>query len=535
MKEISVARGTVIVSFLTLISRFLGFFRDLLIAKGFGSSVYADCFFIAFRIPNLLRSLVAEGALSSAFVPIFADSVKEGQSAPNRTFQNVLGFVLSLTVLLTALGILFSESIVSSFAPGLKQNQEVFELCVSMTAYMLPMIICLSLVALINAALNTLGNFGAAAWAQIYMNLTLIAGAAAAMYFESVVGVKLLAWSALAGSIVQVLIQIPALLKNKLSFRPNFSIFNSQIALLLKLMLPAIIGATVYQLGIFLNTLLASLLEEGSVSWLYYADRLIQFPLGTFSIALGSVLLPALALSHSKGQKHDFSSKTFSALGFTAFFMLPLTIFIFIFAKDIISIIYERGSFSSRDTEMTASAVRAYTAGLWAISSYGLLARTFIARKDTVTATLVGVFSLFINFCVSLLTIGALKQESGIIANIQAELFKLSPSLDLGHTGLALASAIAANFSFLLLALLSRKHLEADWKSYLYTSFISGLIAIFAAWICIELAAAINASRLITLCASLVFGGFIYVSFCSLLGVKESKLTLNLLRSRMVR
>ncbi len=539
MKEISVAKGTAVVSSLTLLSRILGFVRDLLVARGFGSSAYADCFFVAFRIPNLLRSLVAEGALSSAFVPVFADSVKAGGNRPSEVFRSIAGFLFILSTGLCALSIIFADSIVRAFAPGFMDNPEMFGLCVSLTRIMLPLIICVSFVAMINGALNTLGNFGASAWAQIWMNLALIAGAIIAMYFDSYEGVKILAWSALLGSVLQVIVQLPALTRHSLKIIPDFRIINSSVGLLVKLMLPAVIGATVYQLGIFLNTILASLLEEGSVSWLYYADRIIQFPLGTFSIALGSVLLPALALSHSRGNSTDFSERTFAALGFTSFIMLPLSVFIFIFANELVQLLYQRGSFNPVDTLMTAKAVQAYAAGLWAISSYGILARTFIARKDTVTATLTGIASLLINLLISLVCIGPLAAEAGLLRTVQLQLTSFIPAISLGHVGLSLASALASNFSFLILAFLSSKHFGTDtnnhWKNYLMTSWLSLTVALIVGGIFAYIKTISLLAPVWQVMFSAGFGSVIFLSACYILKIREASQIFSLIQKTIRR
>ena len=212
-QTISLARGTAVVSILTLLSRVLGFVRDLAIARGFGSSAFSDCFFVAFRIPNLLRSFVAEGALSSAFVPVFADSLHKGHSQARATIRNVSGFIFILTTILSCLGIIFAPQIVSTFAPGFKDDPDLMLLCIELTRYMLPIVLCVSLVAMLNGALNTLGNFGASAWSQVWMNIILILGAIAALWQNKENGVRLLAISAMLGAILQVLVQLPALRK----------------------------------------------------------------------------------------------------------------------------------------------------------------------------------------------------------------------------------------------------------------------------------------------------------------------------------
>lgn len=457
-------------------SRLLGFVRDLLIARGFGSGVFSDCFFVAFRIPNLLRSFVAEGALSSAFVPVFADAVHKGRDSARQTIRRISGFVLSITTVLTCVGILFAHEIVSAFAPGFRDNPNMMALCTELTRYMLPIILCVSLVAMLNGALNTLASYGAAAWAQVWMNVILIVGAVVALWQNEESGIRTLAISALVGSILQVVVQLPAVQRHQLSLVPVFTLGHEDVRKVMRLMLPAIVGATVYQLGIFLNTVLASMLSVGSVSWLYYADRLVQFPLGTFSIALGSVLLPALALHHSRGDSSSFDTSTFTALRFSSFFIMPVAAFLFALAEPITRIVFERGSFNETDTATTAAVVRMYAIGIWAVSSHSLFARVFIARKDTVTTTVVGSLALIVNFLVSLLLIGPLQRQEGlssVLADFQVFLGSLFPTWNLGVSGLAFASSIAAFFSMFVLAFLAKSVLSSGWEDYASSSLKS--------------------------------------------------------------
>lgn len=472
-KEIqnSMVRGTGIVGSLTLVSRVLGFVRDMLVARLFGSGLYADAFFVAFRIPNLLRSLVAEGALTSAFVPVFASELKQGKEEAQSAFSSVMGLLLLTTALLSVVGIYLASTIVAFFAPGFGVGTEKFELCVLLTQVMLPYIMFVSVIALLNGALNSVKIFGSSALAQVVMNVVLILGAWAAMYLESRAGVIALAVSVMVGGAAQLVAQVPALRRSGFSLAPSLHVFTPVTRQLLKLMLPAVVGATVYQLTIFLNTVMASLLREGSVSWLFYADRLTQLPIGIFSIALASVLLPTLSQAHVEKNRELFVKNLIDALRYTSFFMIPMACGMFCLARPLIEILFERGQFGAESTYQTSRAVQAYALGLWAMSCHSMVARGFIAQKDTVTSTLTGVLSLFLTVTFSLLFIGDLSPQAGtmyqVVSALRAPLISVAPTLALGHAGLALASSISATVAFLTLSLLFHKRLGGiDWKPF---------------------------------------------------------------------
>jgi len=288
----SMFRGTAVVSSLTFISRILGFIREILVARLFGASLLADALFVAFRIPNLLRSVFAEGALTAAFVPVFASELAKGKSEAREAMRSITALLLLSTAIVSILGIIFADKIVSAIAPGFEGER--FELCVLLTRILMPYIMCVSIVALLNGALNSVHIFGISAFAQVIMNLALILGAIVAAYFESKSAAIVLAISALAGGVLQVVAQIPALRRSGFSLLPSYKVLSSSSKQVIHLMLPAILGAAIYQVSIFLSTQLASILETGSISWLSYADRLVQLPIGVFSIALSSVLIQTL-------------------------------------------------------------------------------------------------------------------------------------------------------------------------------------------------------------------------------------------------
>lgn len=466
-------RGTAIVSVVTLLSRVLGFIRDLLVARLLGASLFADAFFVAFRIPNLLRSFLAEGALTSAFTPTFCGALAESPERARATFRRIVGFLLTITLPLTALGIAFAPALLSVIAPGFEAGSERFVQCVSLTRMMLPYIACVSIIALINAALNALNIFGASAWAQVVMNMVLIAGALAATPLQPAHATYVLAISVLLGGIAQILAQAPALRRSKLSLRPTWQLKHRDVGDVVRLMLPATVGASVYQITIFIATLLASLLPEGSVAWLFYADRVAQFPLGIFSIALASVLLPALASASAQRDSTRFRSGLADAIRFNSFLIIPMATGLFSLATPITQLLFERGAFSPHSTEMTSAAVRAMALGLWATSCHSLIVRAFIARKDTLTPTLIGLCALLINVLSSLALMGPIAAHSDLLsrsaATVQGALYAVLPwQPALGHIGLALASSIAACGSLVLVVtIFHRKIGDFPWRESL--------------------------------------------------------------------
>jgi putative peptidoglycan lipid II flippase len=442
-------RGTAIVSLLTLLSRVLGFVRDLLVARLLGASLFADAFFVAFRVPNLLRSFAAEGALTSAFVPVFSSALARSKEDARTAFKRVAGFVLYLTILLALVGIVFAQEILSLIAPGFEDDPEKLALTVRLTQIMFPYIVCVSLVAMLNSALNTLKAFGASAWAQVIMNIILIVGALCALPFDPKTATTILAVSVVVGGVIQVIAQIPACRKAGLPTRASSELRSREVREVVRLMLPATVGASVYQVNIFISTLLASLLAEGSISWLFYADRVAQFPVGIFTVALASVLLPMLANASASANAETFRSGLADSLRFTSFAILPMAGGIWVLATPLTTLLFERGAFSHYSTLMTAAAIRALALGLWASSCYSMVMRAFIAKKDTVTPTLIGLGSLIVYLVAALILMGPVPPSQDFIisaiAQAQSSVAILAPTVAAqGHVGLALASSIGA-------------------------------------------------------------------------------------------
>ncbi len=476
-----ILRGTAIVAALTAVSRVFGFVRDLLVARLFGSSGTADAFLVAFRIPNLLRSFLAEGALTSAFVPIFSTELSHGKERAQQALSEVTGLLLAVTTLISILGIIFSQQIVALFAPGFIADTAKFELCAKLLAIMFPYIILVSIVAMLNGALNTVKVFGAAAMAQVCMNIILILGAVIAEAYLGVAA-ELLSWSVLVGGVIGVVIQIPALAKAGLVLKPSLRPFSRTSRELLKLMAPAILGAAVYQLAIFLNTLLASFLEEGSVSWLFYADRVVQLPIGIFTIALGSVILPTLSRAAASGESDLYNSSFVNSVRFSLFIVTPICFGLFTLAQPLTTLLFERGAFNANATAQTALAIKAYSIGLWAVGCQSMVVRAFIARKDTITPTVVGALTLISTFFFSLLFMGEMSSDqSGILYSILLRLREtivlIHPTIgkiNFGHAGLALASSLSSIFGVLLLSLiLAKRNSGIAWRAIFHAAMTS--------------------------------------------------------------
>ena len=528
-------RGTAIVSVLTLISRCLGFVRDLLVANLLGASLFADAFFVAFRIPNLLRSFAAEGALTSAFVPVFSSALARGKGDAVEAFKRATSFVLCLTIPLTLLGIVYASDVVRIIAPGFSEDPEKLALASSLTQMMMPYIICVSLIALLNSALNALKIFGASAWAQVTMNLVLIAGALVALPFDQSTATTIIAISVIVGGVVQVVSQIPASRKAELVMWPSKRLFSPEVKEVIKLMLPATVGASIYQLNIFVATLLASLIAEGSISWLFYADRVAQFPIGIFSVALASVLLPTLANASATADGDRFRSALGDSLRFTSFVIIPTSAGIWALAEPITQLLFERGEFSHHSTVMTANAIRGLSLGLWATSCYSMVARAFIARKDTFTPTLIGLCSLALYLVSALSLMGPVPEAQGAVVTaltyLQAPLRIAFPALpSWGHVGLASASSIAALGSLVIAALVfSARYGNFPWKSF-STASVKAIISSLLMIVVLAYTQRMFESALISCLFGTIIGALTYSATSALLSTNELLEAVNLVR-----
>ncbi len=409
------------VSGMTLLSRILGFVRDFVIARTFGAGVFTDAFFVAFRLPNLLRRLFAEGAFSQAFVPLLGEY--RNRRSPEETKQLVdrTATMLSLIVLLVSvLGMVAAPLLIYATAPGFSADADKFALTVELTRITFPYILFMSLVAFSAGILNTWSRFTLPAFTPVMLNVAMIAGALlAAPWFAQ--PVEALAWSVFVGGLLQLAIQWPALKGIGMMPRFDFAPRDESVRRILKLMAPAVIGVSVSQISLLINTIFASFLATGSVSWLYYADRLMEFPAGLLGAALGTILLPSLSNTHASDKPEEFSALLDWGLRLTLMLTLPAALALAILGVPLLSTLFLHGAFTVSDVLQTRQALLAYSIGLTGLILVKILAPGFYARQDIRTPVKIALLTLTLTQLMNLAFIGWLK-----------------------HAGLALATGLAA-------------------------------------------------------------------------------------------
>jgi putative peptidoglycan lipid II flippase len=425
----------------TLISRVLGFVRDMVIARFFGAGLLSDAFFVAFRLPNLLRRLFGEGSLTMAFIPVFSGIMAEqGKQQAFQMARSAIRLLSVLLVFVAIIGIFAAPVIVKIIAPGFVGAK--FSLTVLLTRIMFPYIFFICLVALCMGILNVLGHFAAPAMAPILLNLSIIAGVLflSPHIPEPTIG---LAVGVLFGGLLQLLIQIPFLIQKKFYFWQTANFFHPKLKKIGMLMLPSVFGAAVYQINILVGTLLASFLPEGSVSYLYYADRLVQFPLGIFAISLSVAILPSLSRQASAGNISELNNTFAYALRLIFFITIPAMTGLILLRAPIITLLFERGAFDAVSSTMTAEALLYFSTGLWAFASVRIVVSTFYALQDTKTPVKVGIISVIVNILLGLILMVPLK-----------------------HGGLALAASLSSVLNLcLLVSFLSKKLKKIEWKN----------------------------------------------------------------------
>jgi putative peptidoglycan lipid II flippase len=441
-------RSTFITGAMTFLSRISGLVRDMVFAAfiGAGAGIAADAFYMAFRIPNFLRRLSGEGAFSQAFVPVMTEYKSRRSPEETREFLDRLTGVFGLTLfVVTVVGVVAAPFIVYALAPGFIGDK--YDLTVSMLRITFPYIFFISLVALAAGILNTYGKFAAAAFTPVLLNLSMISSVLwLAPYLAN--PVMALAWGVFIAGIVQLLFQIPFLTRLRLLPRPRLGRNHDGVARVFKLMLPAIFGVSVAQINTLVNMVLASFLVTGSVSWLYYSDRLMEFPLGVFGIALATVILPSLSHQHVNGDKQEFSRLLDWALRWVFLIGLPATVALMLLAGPLLTTFFHYGAFNEHDVRMSAEALMAFAFGLLGFILVKVLAPGFYARQDTRTPMRIGVIAMIVNVVLSIVL-----------------------SFTLKHTGLALAISLAAFVNAGLLYLWLRRHdvyqLQAGWPRFL--------------------------------------------------------------------
>ena len=416
------------VSSMTLLSRILGFVRDFVIARTFGAGLLTDAFFVAFRLPNLLRRLFAEGAFSQAFVPVLGEYRNRRSADETRQLMDRVMSLLFLIVLaVTLLGMAAASLLIYVSAPGFADDPEKFALTVALTRITFPYILFMSLVALAGGVLNTWSRFAVPAFTPVLLNVSFIAMALfGARYFDP--PIMALGWAVFIGGVLQLAFQIPAL--KRIGMLPRFALnlHDEGVRRIFRLMAPALLGVSVAQISLLLNTVFATFLATGSVSWLYFADRLMEFPAGLLGAALGTILLPSLSRYHAAERPDDYSRLLDWGLRLTFLLAAPAALALALLAVPLISTLFYHGAFSTTDVLMTRDALLAYSIGLLALILVKVLAPGFYARQNVRTPVRIAIISLCTTQLLNLLLVGWLQ-----------------------HAGLALAISLAAMLNASLL------------------------------------------------------------------------------------
>ena len=447
--EQQVARALGSIGSATLLSRILGYVRDMVVALAFGAGPVTDAFFVAFRIPNILRRLLAEGALATAVIPVFSDyTVNRTRQELTRMLAVVLAAALIVLSAVTAIGMAAAPGIVRLIAPGFSADADQWRLAALLTRVMFPYLVLVGLGALAMGALQAHGRFFAAALGPAVLNVGMIAGVSL-LHARVDPPILSLAIGVLAGGLGQLMVQLPGLRREGLLVAPKLDPGHPVLRRIARLLLPSVFGLAAVQVSVFVNTLLASLLPSGSISYLYYADRVMEFPLGVFGIALASASLPAMARQGAAGDTRAVATTLNFALRMSFYIAAPATVGLVLLRTPITRVLFERGQFGPADTAATASALAWYAVGLVGFSGARIAAQAFYA---------LGTPGVAVRW-------GAVSVGAGIVA-------ALALMIPLGHAGLAAASSFGAYVNVAALVIAARRRLGPLGGRNLVTSML---------------------------------------------------------------
>ncbi|MGA7439816.1 MAG: murein biosynthesis integral membrane protein MurJ [Luteibacter sp.] len=451
MKAPSLLRSMLSFSSMTMVSRVLGLVRDMSIAHSFGANAATDAFFVAFRIPNFMRRLFAEGSFSTAFVPVFTE-VKETRSHGDlkdlmaRT-SGTLGGVL---LLVTAIGIIFAPQVTTLFSPGAVSEPGKFDLTVDLLRLTFPFLLFVSLTALSGGALNSFHRFGLPALTPVILNLCMIAGA---LWLAPMLHTPIMAmgWAILVAGVLQLAFQLPALRQLDLLTLPRWGWRSPDVRRIMRLMVPTLFGSSVAQINLLLDTIIASLLIAGSQSWLSQADRFLELPLGVFGVALGTVILPSLSRHHVASDRDGFSRALDWGLRTTLLIAVPAMFALMILSFPLVATIFQNGRFTAFDTKMASLSITALSFGLPAFAMVKVVLPAFYSRKDTRTPVRAGVASLVSNMVLNVLCLALLVTLWGTPAQKEGSWMQAIATIPGLHMALGMASAIASYINLGLL------------------------------------------------------------------------------------
>lgn len=503
--QMNLLKSLAAVSSMTMFSRVLGFARDAIVARVFGAGMATDAFFVAFKLPNLLRRIFAEGAFSQAFVPILAEyKSKQGEEATRVFVAYVSGLLTLVLALVTVAGMLAAPWVIMVTAPGFTDTADKFALTSQLLQITFPYILLISLASLAGAILNTWNRFSVPAFAPTFLNVSMIGFALfGAPYFHP--PVLALAWAVTVGGVLQLVYQLPHLKKIGMLVLPRINFRDAGAMRVIKQMGPAILGVSVSQISLIINTIFASFLVSGSVSWMYYADRLMEFPSGVLGVALGTILLPSLSRSFASGNHDEYCRLMDWGLRLCFLLALPSAVALGILAQPLTVSLFQYGKFTEFDALMTQRALIAYSVGLMGLIVVKVLAPGFYSRQDIKTPVKIAIVTLAMTQLMNLAFIGPLK-----------------------HAGLSLSIGLAACLNAGLLYWQLRKQQiftpQAGWGRFLTRLIIAvvvmaavlmGMLYVMPAW-----AQGNMAHRLMRLMAVVVVGATAYFATLAVLGFR---------------
>lgn len=458
----SLFKSTSVVASMTLISRIFGFIRDMVTAQLFGAAGAFDAFSVAFRIPNFMRRLFAEGSFSQAFVPVLSEYQKNKSKEEVREFINAIAGTLGFVLLcVTIVGEIFTPAIIRAFAPGFDASGPRYELAVTMLRITIPYLMLISLTAFSGAVLNTYSRFWVAAFTPVFLNISMIS-AAIWLAPQMAVPITGLAWGVFIAGVVQLLFQWPFLKNLRLLPKPKVNFRDPGVRKVLKQMVPALFGVSVSQLNLLLDTLFASFLIVGSVSWLYYSDRLMEFPLGIFGVAISTVILPHLSRHHASNSHEDFSLTLDWALRCVLLVGIPAGVFFALMSGPMLSTLFQHGKFDAHAVLMARQSLSMFAVGIAPFMLIKILASGFYAKQDMRTPVRVG-----------------------IVAMVSNMVFNLALIWPLAHAGIALATSISsivnAGYLYYFLRKKSLYQPRAGWRTFTIRLLITN--GLLAAWL----------------------------------------------------
>ena len=507
-------KSTLTVGGMTFISRIFGYVRDAIIFIVFGANAGTDAFFVAFRLPNFLRRIFAEGAFSQAFVPVLTGSLNESETQFRRLIDHMAGVLSVILIILTVIGIVFSPVLIFIFAPGFDDPaQEV--LASDMLKITAPYLLFISLTAMAGSILNIRQKFAVPAFTPVLLNLSLI-GASIWLAPRMQEPVTALAWGVLIAGVSQLLFQLPYLARVKSLPIPKLSGASAGVKKTFRLMLPAIFGSSIVQINLLIDTMIASFLVAGSISWLYISDRFVELPLALFGIATATVILPMLSKQHVKGETEKFNQTMQWAMKLSLLIAIPSMFGLIMLAGPIITTLIQYREFSAFDTQMASMSLAAYALGLPAFIFIKVLAPGFYSRQDTKTPVKIGVVAMLVN----------------IVLNLSFLWLWRYLEMPGSHTGLALATSLSAYVNATLLFILLKRskvvYQLGEWIKMAVKVFVSSVVMMLVLYWLIPQPTTWTEwgtyIRFVYLIGFIALGAMIYASILFALGLRPKQI-----------